>query len=53
MFAILVKMALGSGNCLGNVFAHKGQGEAGPSGKIAGVDGLSPGGDHGVKTGAV
>ena len=46
-------MALGGGYCLGKVLAHKGQGEAGTSGKIASVDGLSPGGYHGSKTGAV
>ena len=35
------------------MLAHKGQGEAGPSSKIAGVDGLSTGVYHGAKTGAV
>ena len=41
-------MALGGGDCLGKVLAHEDQGEAGPSGKISGVDGLSPGGYHGA-----
>ena len=50
---ILEYMALGGGNCLGKVFAHKGRSGARPSGKIAGVNGLIPGGDHGAKTGAV
>ena len=46
-------MALGGVDCLGKVIAHEGRGEAGPSGKIAVVNGLSPGGDHGSETGAV
>ena len=46
-------MALGGGNGLGQVISYEGQGEAGPSSKIAGVDGLCPGGDNGAKTGTV
>ena len=46
-------MALGSGDGLGQVFTYKGQGESGPISKIAGVNGLYPGGDNGAKTGAV
>ena len=46
-------MALGGGNGLGQVISYEGQGEAGPSSKIAGVDGLCPGGDNGAKAGAV
>ena len=46
-------MALGGGDVLGKVLVHEGRGEAGPSSKISGVNGLCPGGDHGAKTGAV
>ena len=46
-------MALGGGDGLGEVIVHEGRGEAGPSIEIPGIDGLSPGGDHGAKTGAV
>ena len=46
-------MALGGGDGLGQVISYEGQGEAGPSSKIAGVDGLSTGVYHGAKTGAV
>ena len=45
-------MARGGGDGLGKVLAQKVQGEAGPISKIAGVDCLIPGGDHGAKTGA-
>ena len=50
---ILAYKALGGGNGLGNLLAHEGRGESGPSGVIAGVDGLIPGGDRGAKTGVV
>ena len=46
-------MCLGGSNGLGQVLTYKGRGEAGPSTKIAGVDGIFPGGDNGAKTGAV
>ena len=46
-------MALGGVYSLGKVLEHEGQGDAVPSGKIAGVDGLSSGGYHGDKIGAV
>ena len=46
-------MALGGENGLGKMLAHKGQGEAGPSSKIVGVDGIIPGGYHGAETGTV
>ena len=46
-------MDLGGGNGLGKMLEHEGQGEDGPSSKIAGVDGLSPGEYHGAKTGAL
>ena len=52
-FFILVKMAIGGGNGLGKLLAYEGQGEAGPSSKIAGVNGLCPGGYHGAITDAV
>ena len=51
--AILARMTLGGGDFLGKVLTNEGLGEAGSSGKIGGVGGLSPGGDHGAKTGAV
>ena len=46
-------MALGGGDGLGQMLTYEGQGEAGPSSKIAGINDLCPGGDHGSKTGAV
>ena len=46
-------MSLGGGNGLGMVLVHEGRGEACPSGEIDGVDGLSLGGYHRAKTGAV
>ena len=46
-------MALGGGDGLGKVLAHEGRGEAGPNSKIDGANGLSSGGYHGAKTGAV
>ena len=46
-------MTLGGCDGLGKVLAHEGQCESGPSSKIAGVDGLIPGGYHGAKTGEV
>ena len=46
-------MDLDGSDCLGKVLVYEGQGEARPSGKIAGVDGLSPGGDHRTETGGV
>ena len=46
-------MALGGGDGLEQVLAYEGRGDAGPSSKIAGVDGLCPGGDHRAKKGTV
>ena len=46
-------MALGGGDGLGQMLTYEGQGEAGPSRKIAGVGGLCPGGYNGDKTGVV
>ena len=46
-------MAIGGGDVLGKVSVHEGRGEAGPSSKIDGINGLSPGEDHRAKTGAV
>ena len=46
-------MALGGGNGLGKVLMYEGQREAGPSSRIAGVNGLFPGGYNGTKTGAM
>ena len=46
-------MALGSGDGLGQVLMYKGQGKAGPISKIAGVNGLFPGGENRSKTGAM
>ena len=53
VLAILAQMALGGGGGLGKVLAHEVKGESGPSSKISGIGGLSPGRDHGDKTGAV
>ena len=46
-------MDLDGGDCLRKVLAHNGRDKAGQISKIAGVDGLSPGGDHGAETAAV
>ena len=46
-------MAIGGGGGLGQVLVYEGQGEAGPSSKIAGVDSLFPGGGNGAKTSVV
>ena len=46
-------MDLGGGDGIGQMIAYEGRGEAGPSSKIAGVNGIFPGGDNGDKTGAV
>ena len=53
LLVILAWMALGGGGGLGKVLAHEVRGEAGTSNKIARINVLSPGGDHGAKTGAV
>ena len=46
-------MDLGVGNGIGQVLTYKGRGEAGPSSKIAGVNGIFPVADKGAKSGVV
>ena len=53
VLANLAEMDFCGGKRLGQVLAHKIQGQARPSGEITGVGGLRPSGVNGVEIGAV